>query len=115
MRQLTQQELAANATQFLVDSAEEIGTAKAELVKAEAMLRSIKALAMKASDERSAAAQEWEAYASEQYQAQIDAVFSATQRFETLKAKREAASARIDFWRSMNANHRAAERGYNAG
>ena len=48
-RPLTQQELAANATQFLVDSAEEIGTAKAELVKAEAMLRSIKALAMKAS------------------------------------------------------------------
>lgn len=113
-RVLTQQELAQNATQYLVDSAPEIGEAKASLVRAEAMLRHIKALAMKASDERTASGQEREAYASANYSEAIEAVYEASKRFETLKAKREAASARIDLWRSMNANQRAAERGYSS-
>jgi len=29
-----------------------------------------------------------------------------------LRALREAASARIEYWRSLNANQRAAERGF---
>jgi hypothetical protein len=106
------QKRAEAAVQFLVDSAADLGAAKASVIRGEAMLRHIKALAMKASDERSAAAQEREAYASKEYSAAIDGLFEATKQAETMKAKREAAIATIDLWRSINTNQRAAERGY---
>ena len=76
------------------------------------MLRHVKALAMKASEEKSAAAQEREAYASKEYKAALAAEFEAHKEAETLKAKAEAAKATIETWRSANANQRSAERGY---
>ncbi len=106
------QQAASDATQYLIDTAHPLGAAKAELVKREAMLRVVKAMAMKASDERSAAAQEREAYASEQYIAAVEAAAEAAGAYEKLRAGRDAATAQIDYWRSLNANQRAAERGY---
>ena len=103
---------AARATEFLIDSAADLGAAKADAVRASAMLRHVKSLAMKASGQNSISGQEREAYASPEYLAAIDAEFEAVKRAETLKAKREAAQATIEFWRSANANQRAAERGY---
>jgi hypothetical protein len=107
-----EQERAEAAVRFLADTAMEYGVSRAEVVKAEAMLRHIKALAMKSSGENSAAAQEREAYASGTYKLAIDDLFDATKIAEVLKAKREAAIARIDYWRSVNSNQRAAERGF---
>jgi hypothetical protein len=109
---VTDQERAERAVQFLTDSAHEYGEAKALTVKTEAMLRHVKALAMKASDEKTASGQEREAYASDTYRLAIEALFEATRTAEALKAKREAAVARIDYWRSVNSNQRAAERGF---
>ncbi len=106
------QERAAGAVEFLINSAAEFGAAKADAIRAEAMLRHIKALMMKSSDEKSAAAQEKEAYASPRYLAAIDELFEATKAAETLKAQRESAQATIEWWRSANANQRAAERGF---
>ena len=94
------------ARQYLVDTAYPYGRARARVAKAEAMLRHIKALAMKASDEKTAAGQEREAYASKAYADAIDEVFEATAEAERLKAAREAASVSVDFWRSVNANKR---------
>ena len=108
------QATAARATQYLVDSAAEIGAAKADLVRCENMLRVVKALAMKHSDERSAAAQEREAYASPQYTDAIEELAQIAGEYERLRAKREAAKQAIEYWRSLNANQRAAERGYGA-
>lgn len=105
-------EKARKATQYLIDSASEIAAAKADLTRAENMLRVTKALAMRHSDERSAAAQEREAYASEQYQRAVDELAVIAGEFEKLRALREAAKMQIEFWRSMNANQRSAERGY---
>lgn len=106
------QDRAARAVTFLIDSAAEYGAAKADAVRADAMLRHIKALAMKASDEKSVTGQEREAYASEAYERAIGELFEATKSAETLKAQREAAVATIEWWRSANANQRSAERGY---
>lgn len=106
------QQKAERATQYLIDSAAEIAAAKADLVRAENMLRVVKALEMKHSDEKSAAAQEREAYASDKYRAAIDDLAEAAGDYEKLRTLREAAKAQIEYWRSLNANQRAAERGY---
>lgn len=103
---------AARATEYLIESAAEIAAARADLTKAENMLRVVKAMAMRMSNAKSVAAQETEAYASPQYLQAINDLTAATQAYEELRAKREAAKMRIEFWRSMNANQRTAERGY---
>lgn len=95
------------ALDFLRDSAPLIAAAVAEQARAHNMLKHTKALAMKASGEKSAAAQEREAYASEIYVEAVDNEFEATKRAAELKAQREAASAKIEAWRSASANFRA--------
>ena len=105
---------ASKAVQYLIDSAAEYGAARADLARAENMLRVIKALAMRSSGANTASAQEREAYASPEYLAGIDDVFDCTKAAETLRARREAAIQTIEAWRSLNANQRAAERGYGA-
>jgi hypothetical protein len=107
-------EEARKAVQFLVDSAAEYAAARADRERCENMLRVVKALTMKASDEKSAAAQEREAYASDEYRNALDELFEATKEAERLRALREAAQARIEFWRSFNAGLRNAERGFHA-
>ena len=103
---------ASKAVQYLIDSAAEYGAARADAQKADDMLRVIKALVMAQSNHKTAAAQEREAYASEAYRNAIDEKFEAVKAAETLRARREAAIQTIEAWRSMNANQRAAERGY---
>ena len=95
-----------SAVDFLYNSAPKIGAAAAEVQKAHAMLRHVKALAMKACDQKAVSGQEREAYASSEYRDAIEAEFEAVKAFQTLKAQREAAAARIDCWRSANANRR---------
>jgi hypothetical protein len=99
---------AERATQYLVDTAFPYAEAKARAVKADAMLRHVKALAMKASGENTAAAQEREAYASDEYRAAIETLFQATLDAEKLRAARDAAVIRVDFWRSVNKQQRGA-------
>lgn len=105
--QITQQRCEA-ATEWLVHNAVHIATAKAERDRCENMLRVVKSLAMKASGQNSAAAQEREAYASQEYQDAITAVFEATERHETLLMTKQAAQAVIEVWRSLNSNLRGA-------
>lgn len=108
----TEQSRASKATEYLIESAAEIAASAADLVRAEAMLRVVKAMAMKSSGEKSVAAQEVAAYASPAYLQAINDLVLATKCHEELRAKRDAAKARIEYWRSFNANQRAAERGY---
>lgn len=105
-------ERAQKAVQFLIDTAAEYGAARAEAQKADDMLRIVKALAMAQSNQSSAAAQEREAYASDAYRRAVDDKFEAVKAAETMRARREGAIQTIEAWRSMNANQRAAERGY---
>lgn len=105
------QQDAYRATEYLRDTAAEIGAAKADMVLAEATLKRTKALAMKASDANAISAQERDAYASSQYDAATQEVFNATKDYETLRAGREAANAKIAMWQTASANQRAFERG----
>ncbi len=103
---------AMKATQYLIDSAAEIAAAKSDLVRSENMLRVVKALAMRHSNQNSAAAQEREAYASQQYQDAVNELADVAGVYEKLRSLREAAKMQIEYWRSLNANQRSAERGY---
>lgn len=96
------QERAEAATEWLIHSAPHIGEAKANRDRAEHMLKVVKSLAMKASGEKSAAAQEREALISDEYQAQVEAVFEASKQYEILFARQKAATNLIDMWRSIN-------------
>lgn len=95
------------ALDWLRDNAPAIGEAKREAVRAEHMLKHTKAMAMKLAGETSAAAQEREAFASEQYVAAIDRTANAAGKYEEMKALREAAALKIETWRSASANYRA--------
>jgi|SRR3990167_6890325 hypothetical protein len=94
------------AVWFLRDG-EKIARARAEMVRTEAMLRHIKALVMAHSNEKSIAAREAYAYASDRYRDAIDEYAKAVEQYEILRSKREAAMALIQAWQSMSANARA--------
>lgn len=102
------QQRAEKATEWMVDNAVRIAEAKAHRDRCENRLRVVKALGMKASGEKSAAAQEREAYASDHYQQAVDELFDRTKDHEELIAKRDAARAVIEVWRSINSNLRGA-------
>lgn len=95
------------ALDFLRDSASELGDAAASVTRAERMTKHVKALSMKASGEKSAAAQEREAYASDKYLDAIENEFKAVKRLAELRALREAAAMKIEAWRTASSNYRA--------
>jgi hypothetical protein len=94
------------ALDFLRDSASLMGKLTQEAVTAEHMLKHIVALEMK-KHEGSAAAQEREAKASEAYFRALthDAVCAG--ELAKMKALREAASAKIEAWRTASSNFRS--------
>lgn len=100
------------AVEYLIDSAAEYGSATAEAVRAETMLKAVKALAMKDSGESAVSAQEREAYASNAYAMQAERLFEAVKARESIRAKRDAERMVIEVWRSEQANARGAERGF---
>ena len=95
------------ALDYLRDSAPKLATAKAAAVRCERVLKTTKALAMKASGETSAAAQEREALCSLQYENAVNEEFMAVEHYETIKALRDAASMKIEAWRTASSNYRA--------
>lgn len=95
------------AMEYLRSSATAMGEAKGEAVKADKMLSHIEALCIKFSDEKSAAARQSDARASQKYVDQIEKIAAATSELRRMESLREAASAVIDVWRSEQATHRA--------
>lgn len=102
------------AVEYLVTSAAAWGHARARQTKAEDMLKVVRALAAAASDETSAAAKERDALASKEYMNAVQEHFEAVKAAQEIYALREAAKMKIEFFRSVNANQRAAERGFHA-
>ena len=105
-RIVTEEDL-EKALDWLRDSAAELGAAKAETVRASHMLKVVKALSMKAHNEKPASHQEREAFASEAYLAALERDAVAAGEYEKLRALREAAALKIETWRSEQANYRA--------
>lgn len=100
-------EEAEKALDWLRDHAEDIGHARARLVKAEHMVKHIKALEMKRWAQHPVNAQEREALTSNNYLKAIDEEALAAGEFEKMKSLREAAALKIEVWRSMSANTRS--------
>lgn len=105
---------AKKAVEYLIDSSADYAMARASQLRSENMLRVIKSLSMKASNEKSAAAQERDAYASDVYRDAIDELFEHTKEAEKFRSLREAAKMKIEVWRSINAGLRNAERGFHS-
>src|SRR3954465_5179464 len=105
--QLVSDEAVQRALDWLVENANEIGNRKREAVKAEHMLKHVKALVMSLHKDLPVSAQEREACASPEYLAALEKTAEAAGDFEKMKSLREAAALRIEVWRSMGANYRA--------
>ncbi len=99
-------ESAELACDWLRDNARRAGELRGARIKAEEMRKHIKAVLMAQSKAKSAVDREAEAYGHERYVKHLDAIEQAVVADEENKAMREAASIRIEVWRSMSANQR---------
>ena len=95
------------ALDFLRDEAKTIGDAKARLVRAEHFVKHVEALMFVASDASSAEKKKAEARTSQRYLDAIEEEALAAGEYEKLRALREAASMKIDAWRTEQSNFRA--------
>jgi hypothetical protein len=84
-----------------------IAAARAELVRAEHMLKHTLALVAVQSNAKSEAAKQRDAYSSRQYLDAVERVRAAAHDMEMAKAQREAAVMTIEAWRTMRATERA--------
>ncbi len=87
-----------------------LAQAKAERVYMEEYRKTLKAQLMKASGEKSAAAQEVEAYAHQNYVQHLVALREAVAAEEVLRWKMVTAQAAIEVWRSQEASNRNLDR-----
>lgn len=94
------------AVDFIRDNAPVVANAKGELVYLDSYGKSLKATLMKHSDEKSAAGQEREAYASPEWAEHCQKLRDATIAFELARGLVSAAGMKIEVWRSESANNR---------
>lgn len=94
------------AVDWLRDHAEEAAVAKAARVMLEETRKSLKATLMKENADQSIGAQEREAYADERYHTHLEGLREAVYADEKNKYLRAAAEAKIEAWRTMQANAR---------
>lgn len=96
----------ARALDWLRDNATEIGAARARLIKAERLLAHVEALCIKASDATSDQKKKADARTDKRWLSAAMEEAEAAGEFEKMRALREAASARIEAWRSEQATIR---------
>ena len=95
------------AVDFLIANSEKFAQAKAQRVYLEEFRKSKKALLMQESGDKAANAQERDAYAHTEYVALLEGLKSAVEVEEQLRWMLIAAQARIEIWRTEQANARA--------
>jgi len=109
---MTEQRIVTNADlqkalDWLRDSAKDLGDAKARAVKAGHMLKHVEAIEFKLSEASSNDKRQADARTSDAYVDAINEDAFAAGYLEKLKALREAAAAKIEAWRSEQANYRS--------
>ena len=95
------------AVDYIIANANKFAKAKAERVYLEEYRKSLKALLMKRSLEESIGAQEREAYAHQEYRDLLQGLKDAVEIEEKLRWDLIAAQARVEIWRTEQANLRA--------
>ena len=98
------------AVDALIQMAPKHAEAKANRIYLEEYRKSLKAILMQRHQGMPIAAQEREAYAHQEYLDHLKAMQTAVQEEELLRWRMVAAQARIEVWRSQNANNRGQER-----
>lgn len=95
-----------DAVDYILKHSREFAQAKAHRVYLEEYRKSLKAILMKRSLEETIGGQEREAYAHPEYKALLMGLKESIEIEEKLKWELIAAQARVDVWRSTNANNR---------
>lgn len=91
---------------FLAGSDTTYAEAIAERGRCDKRLKAVVALLKQQSNEKSQAAKETDAYASQGYAEAVQEEFEAVKTLEVLKAQRSSATLKIDIWRSLEASRR---------
>ena len=99
------------ALNFLQESAAEVGKLRENAIYTERQTKRILAFGKQAHSDKPANVQEREAYAADAYHKAIMAEAKALGQWEYIKARRDHAATLIEVWRTLEANHRAANRG----
>jgi hypothetical protein len=89
-----------------VKHAKNLGELKRQQVLSESLTKRIKAIEMARSDAKTVAEKERDALASEAYLEAIMAEAAAAGHYEEARALKDAATARIECWRSLSATQR---------
>ena len=95
------------ALAFLRDSAKQLGAAKQRTMDAGSLVKRTKALVMRMHSDKSLGAAEREAILDTRYAEAEAEEAVAYGEFETLRALRDAAAAKIECWRSEQATYRS--------
>lgn len=95
------------ALDFLRDSAQTAAQSRADRVHMEEYRKSLKAMIMQEHNDLPVSAQEREAYADARYVAHLESMKQAVFLDERNRFLRQAADAKIEAWRTMNANYRS--------
>lgn len=99
-------ESAEKAVEWLRDNADEAAKAKAERLYVEHYLKTVKAQESSRSDAKTVAERENEALLSKSYLSTLQAYREAVEADERHRFLREAAMAKVEFWRTACANLR---------
>lgn len=94
------------AVDYIIANAKKFAKAKADRIYLEEYRKSLKSILMKRSLEETVGAQEREAYAHQEYQDLLKGLREAVEIEEKLRWDLIAAQARVDIWRSEQANLR---------
>lgn len=94
------------ALDFLRDNAADVGEARRRMVLAGHMVKHVEALLFLNSEQKTVDAKKAEVRTQKRWLDAVAEEASAAGEFERMKALREAASAKIESWRSESANYR---------
>lgn len=94
------------ALSFLRDSAVDMGKSRERMMNAANLVKHVEALMFLTSEQKSVEAKKAEVRTSKRWLDATQEEAEAAGEFEKLKALREAASAKIEAWRSESANYR---------
>jgi hypothetical protein len=95
-----------DAVDYILANAKKFAKAKAERIYLEEFRKSKKSILMRRSIEKTIGAQEAEAYADKEYLELLDGLKEAIEIEEKLRWDLIGAQARIDIWRTEQANNR---------
>ncbi|MEQ1692689.1 MAG: hypothetical protein ABMA00_15470 [Gemmatimonas sp.] len=94
----------------MTDAGPRFANAKAQRVYLEEYRKSLKAILMRSSKEKTSVAQEAEAYADPSYIAHLEALKIAVHGEEALRWRLVTAQVAIDVWRSQESSNRMIDR-----